>query len=116
MYQAMMLGAFTILMAVGQLLFKYGVGLSARVPGVTGILMLFSQPPVIGGLVAYAVATAIWLKVLQTTPLSKAYPVAALGFVIVPLCCVWLFGEVLSAMYLLGVIFIVAGVIVTTIR
>ena len=62
----------------------------------------------------YGVATIAWIWVLQRAPLSLAYPVVALTFVLVPLGARWMFGEAMDLRYFLGCALIVAGIVVAT--
>ena len=102
--------AFAVLLATGQILFKkaalLGVGRALPWGLVNGWL--------VAALVVYGGATLLWVWILRTTPLSIAYPFAALGFVIVPLVARFLFGEVLDLRYALGVAMIVFGVLLTS--
>jgi len=59
----------------------------------------------------YGAATLLWIYLLQTIPLSRAYPFAALGFVLVPAAGVLLFGERISGMYVGGAVFVVTGLL-----
>lgn len=98
-------------MAVGQVLFKqvavnYNLSGDLSDPRVFGVL-------VVAG-VLYVISTGLWIWALRHVELSKAYPVFALGFVLVPLAGAWLFGEQLSLKFALGIVFIVVGVALTS--
>ena len=62
----------------------------------------------------YGVATLLWIHILRSVPLTKAYPFMALSFVIVPLGSVLFFSEQVRLQYVVGTALIVAGVVVTT--
>lgn len=99
-----------VIMTIGQILFKqvalnYNRTGSLADWGVFGVLLLATA--------MYAVSTGLWVWALRTMELSKAYPYFALGFVLVPLFSAWMFSEMLTAKYAIGVAFIVAGVILT---
>lgn len=101
----------SVLMVVaGQLLFKL-LGLKIQ----RGIALL--EPRLIGialtACVIYATATVLWIYLLRTLPLTKAYPFMALSFVLVPLGGVLFFSEAVRLPYMLGVALIVAGVLLT---
>jgi len=70
------------------------------------------QPAILTGLIVYGLATLLWIKLLQSLPLTAAYPYASLAFVIVPICSVALFGETINLQYIIGILLIVAGVAV----
>ena len=77
---------FTVMLAAGQLLFKMAaeqIKFAGRVPKL--ICNAMSNPYLLTGLAIYASATALWIWVLREAPLSIAYPITALAFVIVPL-------------------------------
>jgi drug/metabolite transporter (DMT)-like permease len=62
----------------------------------------------------YAGATLLWIYLLRFVELSRAYPVMAVSFVIVPFLSAWFFGDRLSEIYFVGVLLITIGVIVIT--
>lgn len=96
------------LIAVGQVLFK-AVGMAIQGAG-TFVEM---RALLLGGLAAfiYLVATAAWIWLLRTAPLSRAYPYMALSFVLVPLMSAYLYRESLSFQYLFGILLVVGGII-----
>jgi len=101
--------AFAFLLAGGQILFK-----KAALAGAGQALpwALLNSWTVLA-LVLYLVATALWVWILRSTPLSTAYPFAALGFVIVPLAAHYFFGENIDYRYVLGIVLIVTGIVLT---
>lgn len=101
-----------LLLAVGQILFKYGAISAPKAQDGQGILFLLLQPSILVALVFYGVSTILWVNLLQTTPLSIAYPFMALGFIIVPLAGHYLFNEVLDLRYLGGLTLIISGLFV----
>jgi drug/metabolite transporter (DMT)-like permease len=95
----------------GQILFKKGaLGLAN---GFKPWELLFSIH-IVAGLIIYGVSTVIWIYLLREVPLSRAYPVFALSFVIVPIISWFLFKETVDKTYFAGILFIVIGVILTT--
>lgn len=100
--------ACVLIMTIGQILFKQ-VALNYNRTGllidwgVLGILLL--------AVTMYTASTGLWVWALRTVELSKAYPYFALGFVLVPLFSAWMFNEILTGKYAVGVALIVAGVI-----
>jgi len=74
---------------------------------------IFSQPFIIGGLIIYALSMFLWLKVLSTTQISKAYPIlVGLSFVLVVLGSYFFFKEELSFLKILGILVIFFGVLI----
>ncbi|PLK26866.1 hypothetical protein [Novosphingobium sp. TH158] len=105
---------FSALLAAGQALFKASALKLGQTGGtVGGLFSLVAMPGFWLALALYGAGTLLWIYILQTVPLSRAYPFAALGFVIVPIIAALLFAERLNLTYALGAALIVAGVIVT---
>jgi multidrug transporter EmrE-like cation transporter len=63
-------------------------------------------------IILYGVATILWIFLLQTIPLSRAYPFAAIGFVLVPLAGIIVFGEKVTVAFVVGAALIVSGLLV----
>lgn len=59
----------------------------------------------------YAASTLLWVYVLRTLPLSRAYMVMALAFVLVPLASAFVFHERISANMIVGSLLVVAGIV-----
>lgn len=106
--------SFAASMATGQILFKIGALKVPHVDGIQGWIQLIFQPVIIGALCLYATSTLLWLWLLQRIPLTTAYPFAALAFLLVPFGGWLIFKEPLHGRYLIGVGFILAGVILTS--
>lgn len=86
-----------VLIAVGQLLFKSAAG-QWRVDGWSWTTLRgFLSPAMLVALFIYAVATLLWVFVLRTVPLSSAYALFSLAFLIVPLLARIFLGEPISA-------------------
>ena len=63
-----------------------------------------------GGLACYIISFAVWIGVLARLPVSVAYPLLSLGYVIGLFASYWFFGESLGTEKLVGVGLILAGV------
>jgi drug/metabolite transporter (DMT)-like permease len=98
-------------LAVGQLLFK----VSANASSAAGSFLSFKA---IAALCAacclYGLTSIAWVWVLQRIQLGKVYPLMALAFVLVPMGSFFFFGERFSTQYVFGVLFIAAGVLLTS--
>lgn len=95
--------------ACGQVLFKYVALLSAA-----SAQPLHDPKTVLVGIASlalYGFATALWIWLLRSVPLSKAYPFMALSFVLVPAAGLLFFGERVTGMYGVGLGLIVFGVV-----
>jgi drug/metabolite transporter (DMT)-like permease len=102
------------LLAAGQTLFKVAaLKLKGAGEASADMLALALIPSFWLALVLYGLGTLLWIYILQTVPLSRAYPFMALAFVMVPLLAVAFFAERLNLTYVIGALLIVAGVVVT---
>lgn len=63
---------------------------------------------------ASAVGMLFWLFALRRLSLSIAYPWTAMIYVLTPLCSVFVFNDLLTIQYGIGMIFIVLGIYITT--
>ncbi|MEO8754594.1 MAG: EamA family transporter [Casimicrobiaceae bacterium] len=101
-----------VLIAAGQLLFKSAAG-QWRIDGWSWATARgFLSPVMLVALVVYAAATLLWVFVLRTVPLSAAYSLFSLAFLIVPVLA-WIFlDEPISANTLVGGAVIAVGVII----
>lgn len=75
------------------------------------VISVFLDPYVLAGLGLYGASMLLWLKVLSFMPLSKAYPMVSLGYVLTVLAGVFYLGEHPSIYKFGGLLLIVAGVI-----
>ena len=104
-----------IVIAIGQITFKFAA---------QSLRILPSQPPlallrdnalplllVALALLLYLLSTVAWVHALRSVPLSVAFIFNSLAFVIVPLAGFLLFGEQVPRFFLLGLLFIVSGIL-----
>ena len=113
--------AGVLLNAAAQLLLKAGakssgeIVLSAGAPALwRTALGLAQHPGILGGLACYAVSVVVWIVALSRVDVSIAYPMLSIGYVINAVAAWYLFGESLTAQKLIGIGFIVAGVVLVT--
>jgi multidrug transporter EmrE-like cation transporter len=69
-----------------------------------------ASPPILAGLACYVVSVVVWILALSRVPVSVAYPMLSIGYIVNALAAWWLFGESLGMQKLLGIGFIVIGV------
>ena len=110
--QLLELISFPLVLATGQILFKRAAQQIGTAQGTSWILDIARLPTMWLAVILYAAATLLWVRILTTVPLSRAYVFVALAFVIVPAAGYFLFDESLSTRFLIGTALIVAGVIV----
>ncbi len=77
-------------------------------------LKLGLEPHILGGVACYGVSLVVWILGLSRVPVSIAYPMLSIGYLINALAAWQLFGESLTAQKLVGIAFIVAGVVLVT--
>jgi undecaprenyl phosphate-alpha-L-ara4N flippase subunit ArnE len=111
--QLMELLCFPVAIAAGQILFKRAA--SQITPGASGswLIELARLPTMWVAVALYAGATLLWVRILTTVPLSRAYPFVALAFVLVPAAGYVFFHEPITIRYALGTALIVIGVAVS---
>ncbi len=100
------------LIAVGQLLFKVAAGQWRADSWSWASVLDFFSARMLLALLIYGAATVLWVYVLRTTPLSTAYLLFSLAFVIVPLLSHYALGEPLKLTTLVGGGLIVAGIVI----
>ena len=101
--------------AIAQLLLKAGtnavgaIHLTADNWFATG-LKLATQLPILGGLTCYVLSVVVWIIGLSRVPVSVAYPLRSVGYVVNAIAAHYLFGEAVTVQRWLGIGFIVVGV------
>ena len=73
-------------------------------------LKLALEPHILGGMACYAVSLVVWIMALSRVPVSVAYPMLSIGYVVNAAVAHYWFGEALTAQKMLGIGFIVVGV------
>ncbi len=74
-------------------------------------LQLLGVPSLWFALSAYGLSVVVWIVGLSRVPVSQAYPLLSLGYVLNIGLAWWLFGEVPNAQRVIGVGVIIAGVV-----
>ncbi len=110
--QVALLLAYAAGMAGGQLLFK-AAALRYAADAPLGERLLEPGPNVyfLAAIVLYVALTVLWVWILTFTPLSRAYPFVALAFAITPLLAGFVFGEAMTARLMIGIGFILGGLL-----
>jgi len=108
----LLLTLITVLgLSVGQILFKLAASDLPKAGDWT-LSTLFSKWLVVAFAV-YCASTVSWVLALRVTPLRLAYPIAALGFVVVPVLAHYVLGEPFKINTFIGSMVIVAGVLIS---
>lgn len=74
-------------------------------------MQLVAVPSLWYALTAYGLSVVVWIVGLSRVPVSQAYPMLSLGYVLNIGLAWWLFGEIPNAQRVIGVGVIVAGVV-----
>ena len=96
--------------AMGQLFLKSGAQHLTGLGRLGFLLAATRDIHVLSGLVAWTASTLCWLYVLRVAPLSRAYGLTSLTYVLIPLASVYLFGEQIRRLHGVGTVLIIMGV------
>ena len=107
--------AGVLLNAVAQLLLKactnvLGVITITRDNWTSEFGRMAVEPHFIAGTACYVVSLVVWILGLSRVPVSIAYPMLSIGYVINAVAAYYLFGETLTVARWTGIAFIVLGV------
>ena len=101
----------TIALSAGQIMFKKAaMMLDADSDSARVVAELVSNKWLLSALAVYFVATILWVSLLRSTPLSMAYPITSLSFLIVPVASHFIFDEPYKLPVLIGGILICVGI------
>ena len=95
-----------LLNAAAQLLLKAGT--NAEPLG----LRLAIEPHILGGLACYVFSVVVWVIGLSKVPVSIAYPMLSIGYVINAVAAYYLLNEAVTPMRLAGIGVIIVGVFI----
>jgi multidrug transporter EmrE-like cation transporter len=95
-----------LLNAGAQLLLKAGT--NAEPLG----LRLAIEPHILAGLACYGVSVVVWVIALSKVPVSIAYPMLSIGYVVNAVAAYYLLGETVTPMRLAGIGVIIVGVFI----
>jgi multidrug transporter EmrE-like cation transporter len=95
-----------LLNAGAQLLLKAGT--NAEPLG----LRLAIEPHILAGLACYVVSVVVWVVALSKVPVSMAYPMLSIGYVVNAIAAYYWLGEAVTPMRLAGIGVIIVGVFI----
>jgi multidrug transporter EmrE-like cation transporter len=78
------------------------------------VVTLGSSAPFWAGMLCYGTSVCVWLAALSKAPVSTAYPMLSLGYIVVAAVSVLWLGESLSPAKALGIALICAGVVLVS--
>lgn len=104
-----------LLNAAAQLLLKAGTNTVGRFEFAAANIApigwrLATEPHIMGGMACYVLSLAVWIVGLSRVPVSVAYPMLSIGYVVNVLAAWWLFGESITLTKIAGIGFIIIGV------
>jgi len=110
------LGGSLVLVCIAQLSLKYAM---ANLPGEPGLETYLAAlgpgfwlpvlAPILLGMFCYGLSIFFWLATLGHLPLSMAYPLLSLSYLLVALLATLLFNETMSLLRLLGIALLLLG-------
>ena len=68
------------------------------------------EPHLLGGILCYGVSVIVWIIGLSRVPVSIAYPMLSLGYIVNAIAAHYLLGESVTLARWLGIGFIIVGV------
>jgi drug/metabolite transporter (DMT)-like permease len=100
----------------GELLLKHGMNLHGEFVPQIGTLLpnlfrIFTNPYILGGFGLIFSASILWLSVISRVPLSTAYPMLSLGYLLTVLLSAIVLRETVPITRIAGVLLIVSGVV-----
>ena len=103
------------LCSVAQLLVKKGMTVLGVVSlsfsqCINLVVAVFTNMYLFLGMFCYGVSVLIWMVVLSRVPVSVAYPVSSLGFIVTTVFAYFLFNEMITFNKIMGIGFICLGV------
>jgi multidrug transporter EmrE-like cation transporter len=75
---------------------------------------LGASPAFWAGMLCYGTSVCVWLAALAKAPVSTAYPMLSLGYIVVAAVSVLWLGETLSPAKALGIVLICVGVVLVS--
>jgi multidrug transporter EmrE-like cation transporter len=81
-------------------------------PDIIGSLL--KSLPFWGGMLCYGLSVCVWIAALTKAPVSTAYPMLSLGYVVVAIAAVAWLGESMTLGKVVGIALICAGVVLVS--
>ena len=108
-----------LLNAAAQLFLKAGTNIVGTVSfgdanTINTLMQIARVPWFWAGFACYGISLFTWIATLSRLPVSVAYPLVSIGYVVNALAAWWLFGESLTMQKMIGVGFIIIGVILVS--
>ncbi|KKR12039.1 MAG: hypothetical protein UT41_C0004G0006 [Candidatus Wolfebacteria bacterium GW2011_GWC2_39_22] len=104
------------LMSIGQLLFKQAANFLNDNEQLNFLMKYILNPWFYGAVFSFALSTFVWVKILTQMKLSVAYPVLSISYILTTIGAILLFGEKFSAINFFGILCIMVGVSLVSIK
>ncbi len=109
------------LTALAQVLLKMGMSSPAIQQAMSGGMravywLALTSPLIWGGMICFGASAGLWLLVLGKLEVSMAYPLISLGVVLTTLAGIFMLGESVSLYKIAGVMLIITGVLVLSVK
>jgi undecaprenyl phosphate-alpha-L-ara4N flippase subunit ArnE len=114
--QILLCAGYALSLALGQILFKLAADAWVRASGSQATLLSALSPWAIAAAVWYAGVSLLWMYILRSVELSRAYVFVLAGSALVPVVAWLLFKEELTARYAAGAALILVGAYLCTVR
>lgn len=112
--QYVLASIFGFSLVAGQILFKFAANQKTPHGEPLSMISLLFSWPMVAACTLYGLTTILYVYLLQQIPLSRAYLFSIAGAAIVPFLAILIFKEEYSAKYVLGVVLVLSGIIVST--
>jgi len=105
-----------ILLVFGQTLWKIGVTNIEFKLSLMALIKIIINPYILSGIVAYGVATIIWLYILSKAELSLIYPMQSICYVLAAFISLYIFKENIPPTRWFGIMLIISGAYFVSIK
>lgn len=112
----LLLAINVLLMSVGQLLFKRSAIFFNSNEHLGFVYKFLLNPWFYGAVSAFAISTFIWVKILTQMKLSIAYPLLSISYILTCIGAFFIFHEKLNTINALGILCIMIGVSLISIK
>jgi drug/metabolite transporter (DMT)-like permease len=101
---------FALSLALGQTLFKLTADHWQQAQADRGPYLSILSPWLFAAVTSYGATALLWIYILRSTPLAKAYVFSIAGSAIVPVIAYVIFKEPLTAKYWAGFALVLTGI------
>lgn len=105
-----------LLMTIGQLFFKQAAIFLNQHENLNFIYKYLFNPWFYAAISFFAVGTLTWTQILTTMRLSVAYPILSISYILTALGAYYFFGERLGAVNIAGILLIMLGVSLVSVK